>query len=472
MLLLARRSLPVVLLVALGVAARAQTSSSRAEYLPFSEAQPVLQALDEIVPPELKGRSERELASMWPDWVKERDADTRGRLAAGEEDSLANLLLFGTSYTRQPRLTPEVLTATQGKTEEQKVLVQGRIVDMVRGLASPQGNERLQFMRHFLEGRGYRFQSPTDRERVAQYLIANLRRVLQDADSYKQTLEAAHSLNDPSEEFARRSTLFEKRGISLDTSLMPNLALEGALKQIQARGLLAPGSVRRVGIIGPGLDFIDKSSGYDFYPQQTIQPFALIDTLLRLGLARPGNLEVTTFDISSRVNHHLERARARARRGQPYIVQLPRDTQRQWTAEATRYWQHFGTMIGTSVPPLQPPAVAGKVQVRAVSILPTIVQKISPVDLNVVWQQLALPADKRFDLLVGTNIFVYYGVFEQSLAMVNMARMMHPGGFLLSNNELLDLPQTPLHIVNYTTTPYSDLQSDGDHIVWYQRAAQ
>ncbi|HYT64874.1 MAG TPA: hypothetical protein VEL51_00540 [Vicinamibacterales bacterium] len=30
-----------------------------------------------------------------------------------------------------------------------------------------------------------------------------------------------------------------------------------------------------VAIIGPGLDFSDKAKGYDVYPPQTIQPFAL-----------------------------------------------------------------------------------------------------------------------------------------------------------------------------------------------------
>jgi len=37
------------------------------------------------------------------------------------------------------------------------------------------------------------------------------------------------------------------------------------------RGAFAAGSVRRVGIIGPGLDFTDKQEGYDFYPAQTVQ---------------------------------------------------------------------------------------------------------------------------------------------------------------------------------------------------------
>ena len=64
--------------------------------------------------------------------------------------------------------------------------------------------------------------------------------------------------------------------------------------------------VRRVAIIGPGLDFTDKQEGYDFYPQQTIQPFAIMDSLVRLGLARANELSVTTLDLSARVNDHVD----------------------------------------------------------------------------------------------------------------------------------------------------------------------
>ncbi len=39
----------------------------------------------------------------------------------------------------------------------------------------------------------------------------------------------------------------------------------------------------------------------------------------------------------------------------------------------------------------------------------------------------------QFDLVIGTNIFVYYGGFEQSLASANLATMFRPGGFLLTN---------------------------------------
>jgi len=67
------------------------------------------------------------------------------------------------------------------------------------------------------------------------------------------------------------------------------------------KGLLKPGGVHRLAIVGPGLDFVNKKFGADFYPPQTTQPFAVIDSLVRLRLADPA---------------------ANAAGGTPYAVQL------------------------------------------------------------------------------------------------------------------------------------------------------
>src|SRR5713101_5206957 len=97
----------LTLLVTLALSLVAQSSNQKAVYLSYDEAQPVLTALDEILPAELKDKNSNELARVWPTWIEHRDAEIRARLALGDEDSLVNLLLFGTSYTRQPRVTPK-----------------------------------------------------------------------------------------------------------------------------------------------------------------------------------------------------------------------------------------------------------------------------------------------------------------------------------------------------------------------------
>ena len=67
----------------------------------------------------------------------------------------------------------------------------------------------------------------------------------------------------------------------------------------------------RVAVIGPGLNFIDKdeASAFDYYPLQSLQPFALLDSLLQLSLARAAAL--TVFDISARLCWNTSSARYR-----------------------------------------------------------------------------------------------------------------------------------------------------------------
>jgi CheR methyltransferase, SAM binding domain len=459
----------------------AQTSKPRGVYLSYVEARPVLETLAEVLPAELKNKNSSELAVAWPTWISRHDAEIRARLALGDEDSLVNFLLFGTSYTTQPRITSkEIEQVAQAEREptaskNEAILrvsksLQARAEDLTQGLLTPGNNERLLFARRLIEQKGHDPRTAAGRARLKEYLLAGVGRVLNEQATYARTLAAARQLGDPTEEFAERSRLYRSRGLSSDTSLMPNYALEESLKALEDRGLIKAASVRRVAIVGPGLDFTDKHDGYDFYPQQTIQPFAIIDTLLRLGLARPDQLQLTTFDLSPRVNDHLERAKQRALSGVGYVVQLPRDPLADWKPPAVQYWANFGSSIGSPVTPIASPSTLNGLRVRAVRIRPNIVSRITPEDLNIVLQRPELAATDRFDLIIATNILVYYDVFEQSLALLNVEGMLRPGGFLLSNNALVELPFSRVHSVDYLTVVYSDRPDDGDHIIWYQRS--
>src|SRR5258706_14226017 len=130
------------------VAPFAQTSKQRVVYLSYEEAQPVVSALDEILPAELKGKNSSELASAWPKWIMHRDAEIRDRLALGDEDSLVNLLLFGTSYTKERRVTPtEIARLAQPEnrpsaTEQAAMLevskvLQARADELIQGMVAP-----------------------------------------------------------------------------------------------------------------------------------------------------------------------------------------------------------------------------------------------------------------------------------------------------------------------------------------------
>ena len=396
--------------------------------------------------------------------MRQHDADVRARVAGGDEDSIVHLLLFGTSFTKAPRATERELAGLVKAPAATLDVLRPRIDDFAAAIAAPGTNDRLLFARRVIERRGINPATESGRTELRRYLEERTRVVGGSIESSR--------LLDPAADVADKLTLFRERGLSTDTSVFIDFGIEQALDAMKAAGALQPGSVRRVAIVGPGLDFTDKLDGYDFYPEQTLQPFALIDTLRRLELATPEELQVTAVDVSPRVVQHLEAARSRALRGLQYSVVLPRNTGRPWSQELVDYWQQYGNWIGeAAVTVPKPPAGAGAVEVRGVTVRPSIVQSVTPVDLNIVTERFSPPVP-TFDLVVATNILLYYDVFGQSLAAVNISGMLRPGGFLLTNNRIFELPELPLSGVGYTDVVYMSLPGigdAGDRIIWYQK---
>ena len=108
---------------------------------------------------------------------------------------------------------------------------------------------------------------------------------------------------------------------------------------------------------------------------------------------------------------------------------------------------------------------------RGVIVRPSIVQSVTPVDLNIVTERLECTVD-RSSICRCYQHPAYYDVFGQSLAAVNIAGMLRPGGFLLTNNRIFELPELPLSGVGYTDVVYMSLPGigdAGDRIVWYQK---
>jgi hypothetical protein len=104
-----------------------------------------------------------------------------------------------------------------------------------------------------------------------------------------------------------------------------------------------------------------------------------------------------------------------------------------------------------------------------VRIRPAMVGRVKPVDMNIVYQVLPLAPGERFDLIVGTNIFLYYGAFEQTLARSNMAAMLKAGGYLLSNDKLAEGTESGLDLAMTTAIPMTGEPVITDYIFCYRR---
>jgi len=399
-------------------------------------------------------------AAAWNDWVRSRDAEVRGRIDRGVEDSVSNLILYGASYTNLPRL--ENTESAASETGELTPAALARVHALAAALPNAARNERLRFVREFLERKG------VAKESVEARLRENLRRMIVEQRAYQEKLKESEKAADPAAALLARGTLYHERGLSVDTSLLPNYALEDTLRTMLRKGAIKPGTMRRILVIGPGLDFTDKRDGYDFYPLQTIQPFALLEAVARLEPGKAEEISVVTADLNAAVNAHVARLAERGRAGQAYTVQLPRLVSAEWSPEAVAYWQKFGETLGTPVKPLPVPASVSDVTMRAVAIRPRYAAHMRGFDINVVAQTMDVPEGQGFDLVVATNVLVYYDLFQQALAMSSIAHMMNHGGIFLANHALPAQHSQALEYLGRRTVVYTPSGAYGDDVVAYR----
>ena len=110
-------------------------------------------------------------------------------------------------------------------------------------------------------------------------------------------------------------------------------------------------------IVGPGLDFVDKRQGTDFYPVQTIQPFAVVDSAdpARSRPAGPGSRDDVRRQPEGQ-SPPRGGAAAGGRRRAPTCSTCRNGRicfagARIWSA----YWANLGDRIGTAIPPVVAP---------------------------------------------------------------------------------------------------------------------
>jgi hypothetical protein len=431
---------------------QAVEQTCRAAAISFEDVNRIARALGPKAPSELASPDIEKAERAWGDWRRRYQTRFLERQSRGDEDSVVNLWMYGTSFTRVPPARARDVSDAGLSLDE---ALSSRLDDLLAAVASSRGDERLAFVRLFLQGRGLDPKIGKGRDEARQYLRAARLRALEEF-AHTDALVSAAVREAKSAPTWVMSTIFKDRGLSSDTSLLVDMAIDGALQAFRSDGVVGSGSVRRVAIIGPGLDFINKADGHDFYPQQTIQPFAVIDSLVRQGLSKSGALRVAAIDVNARVNEHVTNARVRATEGQPYLLHFPLPRGEKWTPEVRGFWRQVGERIGVAATPMRAPDTDGA-EVRAIAVRPDVVALLDPVAADIVTSRLN-GCTASFDLVIATNVFVYYTPFEQALAAANVASLLRSGGLLLSNTDIPVLP--PMTSVGYVPVNYSDRQND------------
>ena len=99
-------------------------------------------------------------------------------------------------------------------------------------------------------------------------------------------------------------------------------------------------------------------------------------------------------------------------------------------------------------------------------------RRVRPLNASIVSERLELGDSERFDPVLATNVLLYYGALEQTLALRSIAAMLRQGGMLLTNDAVLELPDIPLHSQGYVNVIFSSRQGDGERMVWYVKTAR
>ena len=153
-----------------------------------------------------------------------------------------------------------------------------------------------------------------------------------------QTREAANAI----------ATLYRTRGLSTDTSVEAGFLVHVGLATLRA---LEAGGASAVSSSSAPASISHPRTGFqETIPPQSVQPFAVADALISLGLTDLASLRITCLDINPRVVDALDRGR-----GEPRTLMLSPAIEAaarvSMSDEFRRYVETLGLAIGSPLTP-------------------------------------------------------------------------------------------------------------------------
>jgi hypothetical protein len=294
--------------------------------------------------------------------------------------------------------------------------VTGRIAALLKAVQTPRGDARLAYFGALLDA------VYADRAARAPGLAAEYLRVMRFL--YQKEFVAQRDASPA----AAVAELYRHRGLSTDTAVEAGYVVHLGLGVLKA---LDPGRrVRRVLIVGPGLDLAPRTGLDESAPPESYQPWAVLDSLVSLGFGSVDDLEVVAADINPRVVAHLGRAREHPPRLR-LASSLHESPTLSLSSDYRDYVDRFGAAL--SAQPAAPARDLGKGQRgKTVAVSAAAARALRAAPLDIVTQRLG---GERFDLIIATNILPYFDDPQLALAVANIAAMLAPGGAFLHNEQ-------------------------------------
>jgi hypothetical protein len=375
--------------------------------------------------------------TRFPDYLAGLHRIHAQRVREGDLDHLVFYLLQSTHFTRQPAIEPALsaraLVDAMAPQDREAYLKQGggdasrvpapvraRARDLLHALDSRDQDPRIVYFRQLVTAdlsRG----AGREAGLLGEYLRA-MRFLYQKEFVAQRAPDAAGAV----------AALYRSRGLSTDTAVEAGYVVYlglGVLKSLEPDR-----RVRRVLIVGPGLDLAPRTGLIDAAPPESYQPWAVIDALVGLGLARLDDLQVVGADINPRVVSHLARARTA-----PPLLRLASGLQQTPQLSLERDYRAYFSSVGNAISASRAPVtdVKGRLA-KEVRVQPSAAEALTAAPLDIVTERLT---GAPFDLVIATNILPYFDDVELALAMGNMAAMLSPAGILLHNEPRAARPE-------------------------------
>ena len=388
-----------------------------------SGAQPIVVSWADL-PATIQTRLEQSgiSASAFDGRIAALSREARTRVRQGDLDHLIFYLLQSTHFTRLPPIEP-ALSARESvaglKTGSPKgkfpPAVEPRVSAFLQAVDSADRDARLGYFRALLAEAA----AGRDRRDVLAFEYMRAMTFLYGKEFMSRSPEAT-------------ALLYESRGLSTDTAVEAGYSVQVGLGVLKA---LEPSRrIRRVLIVGPGIDLAPRTGMLESGPPESYQPWAVIDALLSLGLSSVDDLDVVGADINPRVVDHL-----RAARQAPPVLRLVTGLGESdavaFSPDYREYFAALGRSIGTIRPGGKAPS-GHLAKTLSVSTKASAALRAEP--LNIVTERLAA---EQFDLVIATNILPYFEHIELVLALANISSMLSPGGVLLHNELRPSLPE-------------------------------
>jgi SAM-dependent methyltransferase len=369
-------------------------------------------------------------STTFPSFVERAHESNVRRVREGDLDHLVFYVLQSTRFTSLPPIEPALsakalvdgLTADErdtflrtSKAPPRRIAaaVRSRMAAFIRAIDASAADARLAYFRSLVTTT---FPHADARE---QALLGEYLRAMRFL--YEKEFVAQRSARpaDAVEE------LYRTRGLSTDTAVESGYLVYLGLGVIKS--LEPDRRIRRVLIVGPGLDLAPRTALLEVGPPESYQPWAVMDALLALGLSRLDDLAVVGADINPRVVDHLQQSRTA-----PPVLTLASGIREDQNVTLSPEYRDYFTRLGRAVGETTSNGNDrndGHLR-KTVRVRQPAAHALDARLLDVVTERLAPPA---FDLVIATNVLPYFDDTELTLALANIASMLAPGGIFLHN---------------------------------------